>query len=241
MNYPSEEPETKIRERTCLRCQKPYQQKGVAMSRFGKTFWMGTLCQDCGKLEEEEKIAEEEKERQEQHEALWAQTVPWIYRENDPDKLGAKVVKVIDKFDFQDSKGLYLSGSFGIGKTRAMSIVLRRCFDDGKTVLFLNAVELGKLFAEKFHSEKGRREKAEHTVYRAATVRVLLIDDLGKERATERFETELYSLLEDRCSSGKPMLITSNYRVTELAERFSQDQGGAIIRRISEFCHAYNL
>jgi DNA replication protein DnaC len=240
MQKPENERSEYDREAQCEQCNVKFVQHGVKL--MDKIMWdWRPLCANC-QAEEEKKTREaEEEQKRENHEKIWAQLVPWLYRESDRLKLSPTLLDVADRFYFQEGKGLYLSGGFGIGKTRGTTMILRRCYDDGKSILFLNSVELGRVFAEKWHSEKGRREKAEFTVRRAYHVDVLLIDDLGKERATERLETEMYSLLEARCSVGKPMLVSSNYSIDGLAERFSQDQGGAIIRRLAEFCHVYHL
>jgi DNA replication protein DnaC len=228
------------RDAQCKNCGQAFVQHGVKL--WSKIAWpWEMLCKECVKIDVERRATEERERERESHEHEWASSIPWLYRDTDKAKLLPKLVEMVDRFDFQNAKGLYLSGSFGIGKTRGLTLILRNCFDDGKTVMFLNAVDLGRLFYERSQGDKATRDKADHAISRARAVNVLMIDDLGKERATERFETEMYSLLEGRCSKGKPLLVSSNYRITELAARFSEDQGGAIIRRLTEFCHAYHL
>jgi DNA replication protein DnaC len=63
----------------------------------------------------------------------------------------------------------------------------------------------------------------------------LLIDDLGKQKMTERAETELYDVLEHRTNNLKPTLVTTNATGQQLARMLSEDRRQPIIRRIKDF------
>ena len=63
----------------------------------------------------------------------------------------------------------------------------------------------------------------------------MLIDDLGKQKMTERAEVELYDVLEHRTNNLKPTIITTNATYLQLTKMLSEDRGQPIIRRIRDF------
>ena len=64
---------------------------------------------------------------------------------------------------------------------------------------------------------------------------VLVLDDLGKEKAAEAVSTALYSVIEERTARERPILFTANYTSEELAGRFGE-HGAYLVRRLREFC-----
>jgi DNA replication protein DnaC len=64
---------------------------------------------------------------------------------------------------------------------------------------------------------------------------VLLLDDLGKAKMTERSELELFDLLEHRSSHALPIFWTANAEKGALKQMLSPDRGEPILRRLSEF------
>ena len=50
---------------------------------------------------------------------------------------------------------------------------------------------------------------------------LLIIDDLGTEMPGQFVTAALYSLLNDRILEGKPMVISTNLNVDEMARRYS--------------------
>jgi DNA replication protein DnaC len=77
---------------------------------------------------------------------------------------------------------------------------------------------------------------------KAAQVDALLLDDLGKNRMTERAEVELYDLLEHRTGHLLPTFWTSNSNAAGLHDMFSPDRADAMLRRLGkEFCEHVTL
>jgi DNA replication protein DnaC len=66
-------------------------------------------------------------------------------------------------------------------------------------------------------------------------VQILLIDDIGKGKMTDRAEMELFDLLETRTSHKLPTIWTANAKGDDLLRMMSEDRGEPIIRRLSEF------
>ena len=68
-------------------------------------------------------------------------------------------------------------------------------------------------------------------------VPLLLLDDIGKERATPTAEACLFELVRERMDNCKPTIYTTNYTNEEFAKRFNHAQtGSAVTRRLSESC-----
>jgi DNA replication protein DnaC len=117
----------------------------------------------------------------------------------------------------------------------------KRYFGEIVRVWMMPSTDFAQCCAAQFAIGSDSARDAHKKLDRWKSVGILLLDDLGKERFTDRVETELFNVVETRVSNSRPFLITSNYSVKSLGQRMSSDQGGAIIRRIVEFCHVVEL
>jgi DNA replication protein DnaC len=64
---------------------------------------------------------------------------------------------------------------------------------------------------------------------------VLFIDELGKEKMTDRVESEFMWVLDQRCSWKRPMFITTNLMGEQFKQIWSRDRASAILGRFKEF------
>jgi len=65
---------------------------------------------------------------------------------------------------------------------------------------------------------------------------VLVLDDLGKERLTQRLESDLFAVIDERTANLKTTIITTNYTGDKLLERFqNKETGVALVRRIRDY------
>lgn len=62
------------------------------------------------------------------------------------------------------------------------------------------------------------------------TAPLLILDDLGREKATDWVLERLYVLLDDRYGNHRPTIVTTNYALDELARR----DYGAMVSRLTE-------
>jgi DNA replication protein DnaC len=74
-------------------------------------------------------------------------------------------------------------------------------------------------------------------------VPLLIIDDLGKERATDWTISTLYTIIDGRYDRAMPIIVTTNYDPGSLVGRLTpQGDDGTIaeciIDRINEVCRA---
>ena len=68
-----------------------------------------------------------------------------------------------------------------------------------------------------------------------------MLDDFGKESTTERVQSELYHVIEQRIAARRPVFGTMQLGRDEFAARMSADKGGAILRRLDEKCTLITL
>ena len=118
----------------------------------------------------------------------------------------------------QNAGNLLFVGGTGLGKTFLSACIARSVADRGYSVVYETANHLfGKLEQAKFApTEESRREAAKFM-----ECDLLIIDDLGTEMPGQFVTAALYSLLNDRILEGKPMVISTNLNVDEMARRYS--------------------
>jgi DNA replication protein DnaC len=224
---------------TCTTCGTEFQQ---TLYRFRWRTWPSGICAGCEqKRREAEREQEELQLESQRQDEMLEERIPPLYRQTDRSKMDSKLLKVVDEFDLHRGEGLFISGDFGKQKTRACALLLERYCRADYSIRMIQSTDLAKHVAEQFSDEEQTREKAKNNLQSCRRAYALLIDDLGKERATERFETELFSLIEFRTSTLRPTLYTSNLKLVDLLQKFSPENGGGIIRRITEFSQRLNV
>jgi len=231
--------EPEFTESACAECGKTFCRP---IFRFdGKEYLRISRCSRCTERHAEEIRCAEEEERRARRVLQWNEAIPPLYRENDPNRLNPRAREVAERFDYQQDKGIFLHGDFRKGKTRCAFLILRKAHDQGRSIMMMRSIDFAKHCATQFADNKDIQRDSQRLLDRCKSVGVLLLDDLGKEKITERVETTLFDVIDDRISRAKPMLITSNFDLNSLAKRMSSDQGPAIIGRIIEFCHIVEL
>jgi len=120
---------------------------------------------------------------------------------------------------FAPSAGnLLFVGGTGLGKTFLSACIARAVADRGCSVVYESAGHLfGKLEQAKFNpTEEARRETARFT-----DCDLLILDDLGTEMPGQFVTAAFYTLLNDRILTGKPMVVSPNLNIDEIARRYS--------------------
>lgn len=197
------------------------------------------VCEDCharhsAKLQQEQ-AAEEQERRQEAFNAI----CPPLYRESDPERIPAAFLRECEAWQY-NPVGIGLVGPAGCGKTRAAWMLLKRLHMSGLRVYGITATAFAKACADQWHDNNQAKALAEDTLTRCRRTKVLLLDDLGKQKMTERSELELFDLLEHRSSHELPIIWTANAAKGDLRKMLSSDRGEPILRRISEFTKIIN-
>jgi DNA replication protein DnaC len=192
------------------------------------------LCDECD-LKRIEKLKQEQAaEEQERRQEAFNTICPPIYRESDSKRIPAAFLRECEAWEFSP-QGLGFVGPAGTCKTRAAWMLLKRLHFSGVRVFGITATGFAKACADQWHDDPQAKALAEDTLTRCRRTKVLLLDDLGKNKFTERAELELFDLLEHRSSHELPIIWTANAGREPLKQMLSPDRGEPILRRLSEF------
>ena len=117
-----------------------------------------------------------------------------------------------------NSGNLMFVGGTGLGKTFLSACIADTVADRGYSVMYETASRLfSKLEQAKFSGdEESRKEAAKYM-----QCDLLILDDLGTEMPGQFVTAALYSLLNERLLSGKPMVISTNLNADEMGRRYS--------------------
>lgn len=135
----------------------------------------------------------------------------------------------VDSFDDELSAGLLLAGPTGTGKTHLLRAITHALTDRGTPVLGSDTVQ----WLSRIQQTYGTGGVSEADLFRAVRSAPLVVfDDLGAERVTEWSLDRLYSLIETRYDSMRPVLVSTNYDLDELSDRV----GMRLTSRLIEMC-----
>lgn len=112
-------------------------------------------------------------------------------------------------------------------------MILARYHYDGLGVLGITAAKLAELVQKQFDNET--RGESLEKLKLIERIPVLLLDDVGQEKITERTGSQFFSLIEQRTSWKRPTLWTSNLDAGTLNQALGADRGQPTIRRLREF------
>ncbi len=136
--------------------------------------------------------------------------------------------------------GLFISGPKGTGKTHLAAAIANQLMHQGIPVICMSSLDLLERIKRTF-SKGDVDEFSVLSVYK--TVPLLIIDDMGKEPATEWAVSTIYNIINGRYESCLPTAITTNYDVKTLVARMTpavtRDSvtAEATIDRLVEMCN----
>jgi DNA replication protein DnaC len=131
--------------------------------------------------------------------------------------------------------GLWLTGSFGTGKTALAMIVSKAAIDAGRTVAIYSCPRLLSVIRESIDPQSrgaGGATGVLGFLDRLAGADLLHIDDLGAEHRTEWVLEQLYTIINARYEEERSTLVTSNLGRDELAAQL----GERIVSRLEGSC-----
>lgn len=138
---------------------------------------------------------------------------------------------IMAAFDFVDQytkhandfhKGLYLVGSFGIGKTYLLGAIARELAEAGYSTTLLHfptfAVDMKQAIGKDLVGEKLNAIKQ---------APVLMLDDIGADAMSSWIRDEVFGvILQHRMQEQLPTFFTSNFTMLELEQHLSVTQRG---------------
>ncbi|NLN84015.1 MAG: ATP-binding protein [Firmicutes bacterium] len=143
--------------------------------------------------------------------------------------------------DGQETKGLYIFGGAGVGKTHLVSAIANDLIEAGIVPLYLMVADLLDEIRRGFESDQGR-ENADLLIEQARGTRVLILDDIGAERSTDWSVEKLFQIVNERYLNQAPIVFTSNYDLYDLEDRMGAGPTGSrICSRIVEMCRLFSL
>lgn len=121
----------------------------------------------------------------------------------------------VKNFD-SDEKNLVFYGDTGLGKTFMSSCIAKEILDRGKTVIYIRASRLFRMFDD---DRFGRIEGGIDDIY---SCDLLIIDDLGTESPTKNNPSYILDLINERNDRNKKMIINTNLNYGGLENMYTK-------------------
>ena len=125
--------------------------------------------------------------------------------------------KFADTFTPNSGNLLFVGGT-GLGKTFLSACIARAVAEGGYSVAYETASQLmSKLEKHRFNPD----EQTAEAVKKIDSCDLLIVDDLGTELPGNFVTAALYALVNERLLANKPMVISTNLNIDEIARRYS--------------------
>jgi len=142
--------------------------------------------------------------------------------------------------------GLFITGPKGTGKTHLAAAIANQIMQEGTAVVCMTMIDLLERIKRTYEQNRqyGGETNEGNLLNTYKTVPLLIIDDMGKEPATEWAVSKIYAIINARYEAYMPTIITTNYSDTELVRRLTPTNTGdnttadATIDRLREMCAA---
>ena len=139
---------------------------------------------------------------------------------------------------------MFITGPKGTGKTHLAAAIANQLMQEGTAVVCMTMIDLLDRIKQTYEKQKqwGATEGSVLNTYKE--VPLLIIDDMGKEPATEWAVSKIYAIINERYEAYLPTIITTNYSDSELVRRLTPKDTGdsttadATIDRLREMCAA---
>ena len=129
----------------------------------------------------------------------------------------------------KENIGLLLHGNTGNGKTFWAAAITNALIDHGCSAMITTIPALITAMSQDFE-----RDKAD-VLEQIASVRFLVLDDIGFERQTSYAAEKMFEIIDARYRSRRPLIVTTNLTMEELANP-QQMEYKRVFDRIVEMC-----
>lgn len=196
-----------------------------------------TLCkcqQEAQERREAERLERERQERICHLREIAFEEIPgreWRFSAVEMTPALEKVKRYGEHWDelYPDGTGLLLFGDVGTGKTYAAGCLANAMVERGYSVRFVSLSDV----VNKIQGFRG----SERDEYLRALMRpkLLILDDLGAERDTSYGQEQVFDVINKRCLTGRPMIVTTNL-APALMQKSKELQVRRIYDRVLEVC-----
>lgn len=220
----------------CKACKTP---RGCVVELSGNKYLMPTKCEcQMAVINQKQRLLDIEKHNSTVR-RLRSGITEKRYREmtlaSSKYPLPRAITQYIDGFENYKKKnfGLMLSGNSGSGKTYAAACIANALVEKEVSVFMVNVLFAINKMSLTFSDERARFIDS---LERSSLV---ILDDFGVQRTNEYVNEQIYNVIETRCCTCKPLIITTNLEQADF-----ESENINLIRtydRIIECCHPVKM
>ena len=96
-------------------------------------------------------------------------------------------------------------------------------------------------FRERYMRVMKLAEEKADWIWELSNTDMLFLDDLDKLKPSEGLLELVFAVLDDRLSNNKTTILTTNLDGEELAQRWGDEVGPYLVRRLRDFCLCINF
>lgn len=170
--------------------------------------------------------------------AEWRRICPMSFQDFDIDLWpnGSDRFRELMAIDLS-AEGALIHGVSRTGKTRIASQMLKKAHYSGFVCSWVDSETFAFECVQAYRGDSDR-----HFYTTMVAPQVLLLDDLGKSKLTQRVTEGLFQIIDKRSRAFKTTILTTNETGGSLATRCDDKElAEAAIRRLKEFCRIVNL
>lgn len=225
--------------RTCIICGKEYIEKELKIPSYGIDSRIEVADCECEAQQEEAgKIARDKSYKQYVLSQKFENSLLTpFFQEKDFNKISeseikTKLVDYVNDFNPKTSTSIIFIGDIGTGKTTLLACTCKELLLKGYSCLFIKMSNLLDKFinACSFDSE----ENSEKLKYWLLQFDFIVIDDLGREKYTEKRLEIAFDIIDDLMNYKKCVGITANPAMIEKLKKIPDFE--AILDRLHEMC-----
>lgn len=131
----------------------------------------------------------------------------------------------------ENNIGMMLLGSNGIGKTTAMSLLIKSLLLNGNRCFFTTYQKLVSMLGDSFYSSDAKKlynKRILHSTF-------LAIDDCGKEMSNRLTQNAIDNVLRERIQASRPTFITSNMSKSDLLKEYGRSAFSLLLEAAKTF------
>lgn len=176
--------------KTCRTCQATFSYEPILRPDGSERFPIAA-CEPCIERSRAEEDAHASEQIRLRRQERWAAICPPLYRTTDQARIPVPFRNAITSWSYSP-RGVGFIGATGQCKTRSAYALLRRHHEQGRSCEAVSTTTFAALCLRQFSDDREARQHASVALSRIRHVDLLLIDDLGKCKMTERCEVEFF-------------------------------------------------